>query len=79
MKKIIALLFFLSSSLLMISCTATEVGTATGAAAGAGIGYAVSDDAGGAAVGSAAGALVGYHVGREHDRRRYYRGRYYYY
>ncbi len=82
MNKTIAAVFFLSvSSTMLMGCTGTEVGTATGAAAGAGIGYAVSGgDALGTAVGAGAGGLIGYQVGREQDRRRYWRhGRYYYY
>ncbi|KTD31014.1 hypothetical protein Lmor_3121 [Legionella moravica] len=82
MKKIIATSILLgASSLMLISCTNEQVGTAGGAALGAGLGYAVSGGSGlGTAIGAGAGALVGNAVGREQDRREYYYyGRPYYY
>ncbi|KTD23611.1 Uncharacterised protein [Legionella lansingensis] len=82
MKKLIYVMFFLGLSTMgLVSCTPTQVGTATGAAAGAGIGYAVSGDAGGALIGAGAGGLLGYAIGREEERRRCWwsYGRYYCY
>jgi osmotically inducible lipoprotein OsmB len=79
MKKIIILAFSLSLGCAsLISCTNTEVGTATGAAAGAGLGYAVSGNGWGSAIGAGAGALIGNSIGKEQDRR-YYQNRYYRY
>ena len=77
MKKIIISLCFLGSVAMMNGCTSTEVGTATGAAAGAGLGYAVGGGWG-AAIGGGAGALIGNQIGRDQDRRAYYRSGYYY-
>jgi outer membrane lipoprotein SlyB len=81
MKKIMTgLLGVSASSLLLVGCTNTEVGTGVGAAAGAGIGYAVSGGSGvGAVIGAGAGALIGNAIGRDQDRRAYYRRGYYYY
>lgn len=82
MKKLISLTFFLGISTVgLVACTSTQVGTATGAAAGAGIGYAVSGgNAVGTAIGAGAGALIGNQIGQEQDRRNwYYRNGYYYY
>ncbi|MCL5272073.1 MAG: glycine zipper domain-containing protein [Gammaproteobacteria bacterium] len=81
MKNTIATLILLgSSSLMLISCTNTQVGTAGGAALGAGVRYAVSGGSGlGTAIGAGAGALIGNSIGQEQDRRDYYYGRPYYY
>lgn len=72
-------------TLLLVSCTNTQIGTVAGGAAGAGLGYAVSGGSGwGAAIGGGAGALIGNQIGQSEDMR-YYRagyyqqGRYYYY
>lgn len=79
MKKLLTpVLGLVLSTGILIGCTATQVGTTTGAAAGAGLGYAVSGGSGaGAIVGAGAGSLLGYTIGRDQDRRRYYRGYYY--
>jgi surface antigen len=79
MKKIIAPLFFISLSAVMLGgCTNTEVGTGVGGAAGAGLGYAVTGgSAVGTVIGAGAGALVGNAIGRDQDRRQYYNNRYY--
>lgn len=85
MKKIIATVFFIGVSTIMLGgCTNTEVGTTAGAAAGAGLGYAVSGGSAlGTVIGAGAGALVGNSIGRDQDRRDYYYRRgyngYYYY
>lgn len=78
MKKLLTPMCGLVFAIGMLTgCTATQVGTATGAAAGAGVGYAVTGGSGaGALIGAGAGSLVGYSIGRDQERRRYYR--YYY-
>ncbi|HHT0594624.1 TPA: glycine zipper domain-containing protein [Legionella anisa] len=79
MKKIIAPLLFAGLSALMLGgCTGAQVGSAAGGAAGAGIGYAATGgSAVGTIIGAGAGALVGNAIGREQDRRYYYRSGYY--
>ena len=80
MKKIIATVFFVSLSTIMLtSCSNTQVDTTVGAAAGAGLGYAVSGGSAlGTVIGAGAGGLIGNSVGNDQDRRDYYNRRYYY-
>lgn len=76
MKRLLAGVVIVSS-VGLIGCTGTQVGTATGAAAGAGVGYAISGGTPlGTAIGAGAGALVGHSVGQNYDRRNYYHYRY---
>jgi hypothetical protein len=87
MKKSVRAVCFAGLTTLMVGCTSTEVGTATGGAAGAGLGYAVGGGWG-AALGAGAGALIGNQIGRQVDDNRYhhrhgyrpygYRNQYYY-
>jgi len=80
MKKAIATVFLLGlSTSMIVGCTNTEVGTTTGAAAGAGLGYVVSGGSAlGTVIGAGAGGLIGNSIGRDQDRRDYYRNGYYY-
>lgn len=73
MKRTTTFIALLFSSLFLIACSPSDVGTTVGAASGAGIGYAVSNNAAGAAIGAGAGALIGKKIGEDQeDREAYY-------
>lgn len=73
MKRTSTLLAITLSSIMLIACSPSDVGTTVGAASGAGLGYAVSNNAAGAAIGAGAGALIGKKIGEDQeDREAYY-------
>ena len=71
-SKSIKFYFLGVSAMTLVACTTTQVDTSVGTAAGAGVGYAIGGGTG-ALIGAGAGALVGYEVGKNQEKKRYYR------
>ena len=67
MKRTSTLFAIALSSIMLMACAPSDVGTTVGAASGAGIGYAVSNNAAGAAIGAGAGALIGKKIGEDQE------------